>query len=124
MTDIERYELIRPILLKEKTVAEVHLKTGLSTRTLYRYLKRFAEQGICGLADKSHAVKSHPHRFTESQKEIVVQYKLENPQLSARQIAKHLTESGRLKISYHSVTNVLHAKGIALSFFPSRPRAL
>ncbi|MBI1926271.1 helix-turn-helix domain-containing protein [Candidatus Poribacteria bacterium] len=49
-----------------------------------------------GLQDKSHPVHSHPHWFTEEHKDMVVRYKLQNPSMSARQIAKELTESGLL----------------------------
>jgi transposase len=121
MTDTQRYELIRPILIKEKTVAQVHQQTGVPVPTLYRYLSRFRCQGASGLKDKSRAPHSHPHWFTQTQQDIVVRYKLSHPRMSARQISKELTESGQLKISNHSVTNILHARGIPLTFSPQHP---
>ncbi len=88
MTATERYELIRPIIQKEKTVQQVHQETNISTRTLHRYLKRFREGGqqISCLADRSSAAHLHPKWFTEDEKARVIQYKLENPPISARQI--------------------------------------
>ena len=53
MEAIQRYELIRPILLQEKSVKEVHLETKVPMSTLYRYVKLFREGGIESLADKS-----------------------------------------------------------------------
>ncbi len=88
MTATQRYELIRPIIHKEKTIQQVHEENDISIRTLRRYLKRFreGEEQIESLADKSSAAHSHPKWFTEEQKALVVAYKLENPPISARQI--------------------------------------
>ena len=41
MDATQRYELIRPILHKEKTIGQVHSESGISIRTLGRYLKQF-----------------------------------------------------------------------------------
>ena len=118
MTDTERYELIRPIVLEQKTVSEVHKETGIPLCTLYCYVKRFREQGMEGLKDKSRRPHSNPQWFSEPQKDIVIQYKLSHPLMSARKIAEHLSESV-MKISNHTVTNILHACGIPLRFSPS-----
>ena len=50
----ERYELIRLILLGEKTVKEVHCEIRVPISTLYRYLKRLQEgfSPLERLADK------------------------------------------------------------------------
>ena len=90
MTATQRYELIRPIIHKEKTVQQVHEENDISIRTLRRYLKRFREgdEKIESLADKSHAAHSHPKWFTCEQKALVVAYKLENPPISAQQISQ------------------------------------
>lgn len=119
MTDTERYELIRPILREEKRVSDVSQATGVSQRTLYRYLARFREEGVEGLSDKSHAALSHPKWFTEEQKDLVVHCKWHHPQMSARQLARQLTETGLLTISDHSVTNILHERKMPLRFSPS-----
>ena len=49
-----RYELIRPILIGERTVEQVEKESGLSGRTLRRYLSRLRESGgkVENLADK------------------------------------------------------------------------
>ncbi len=74
MTATQRYELIRPILLNEKTVEQVHSESVKSTRTLRRYLLRFREGNgeIESLADKSSAAHSHPKWFTSEQKALAV----------------------------------------------------
>ena len=108
MDATQRYELIRPILHKEKTIGQVHTESGISIRTLGRYLKRFRSSGgqVESLADKSSVSHSHPNWLTEEQKDIVVDYKQKHPDKSSRQIAGELTDSGILSISYGSVINI------------------
>ncbi len=121
---LQRYELIRPILLKEKTVSQIHSESGISTRTLLRYLLRYRETNgkLESLADQSRAPHSNPNWFTPQDKDAVINYKLQHPHLSARQIAQDLTESGVLKINYHSVASILKAHRISTPFFSiSRP---
>ena len=119
MTATQRYELIRPILHKEKTVQQVHQETGVPTRTLYRYLLRLREGNgeMESLADKSRAAHRHPKWFTEEEKARVVAYKLSNPPISARQISRDLAERGILEINPHSVADLLKERGLTGEFF-------
>jgi transposase len=82
----QRYELIRPILQGDKIVRQVAKESGISIRTLYRYLSRFTESGekISSLADKSHAAHSHPNWFTDEHKAIVIDYKQKHPHTSEK----------------------------------------
>ena len=119
MDPIERYELIRPILKGEKTVEQVEKEAQVSSRTLYRYLKRFRESGgkLESLADLSHAANSHPNWLTSEDKAFVIRYQLENPHLSTRKLAEELTEKGILEISYGSVADILKEDHFPEHFF-------
>ena len=119
MDPIQRYELIRPILTGKKTAPQVEKEAEVSSRTLYRYLKRFREgdQQLESLADKSHAANSHPKWFTSEDKALVIRYRLENPSLSLRRLASELTQKGILEISYHSVANILKEGNFPEHFF-------
>lgn len=118
MNSIQRYELIRPILKKERTPEQVSKETNVPLSTIYSYIKRFQDGGesIESLADKPHASRSHPKWFTQEDKDKVIQYKLQHPHLSSRQIAKTLSDEGILQISYHSVTNILDSCGLSTPF--------
>ena len=122
MDPTQRYEIIRPILVHDKSVKQVSQETGISRRTIQRYLKRYRDSGgkLESLADKSHAPHSHPHWFTEEDKDEVVWYKQEHPHTSARQIARELTEDGVLKINYHSVADILKTHRLSTPFFLTR----
>lgn len=118
MNAIQRYELIRPILKKEKTPEQVSREANVPLSTIYYYLKRFHDGGenIESLADKTHAIHSNPKWLTQGKKDKVIQYKLQYPHLSSRQIAKTLTDEGILQVSYHSVADILDSCGLSTPF--------
>lgn len=119
MNAIQRYELIRPILMREKKPKQVSAETGFSLSTIYRYLKRLHERDgdIESLADKSHANQLHPKWLTPEDKDKVIQYKLKHPHLSSRQIARELTQEGILQIHDRTVVNILKEHGLTTPFF-------
>ena len=120
----QRYELIRPILQGNKTVRQVAKESGISQRTLYRYLSRFTESGgkIESLADKSHAAHSHPNSFTDEHRAIVIDYKQKDPHKSCSQIAKALTDAGILQISDRSVLTIGKTFHVASPFLSTDQR--
>ncbi len=119
MNAIERYELIRPILKGEKKPKQVSGEKGVPLSRIYRYLRRLRDGrgDIKSLEDKSHAIHSHPKRLTREDKDKAVQYKLQHPHLSSRQIAEALTQEGILQISYRTVANILRERGLTAPFF-------
>ncbi len=120
----QRYELIRPIQKGDKTVRQVAKESGISKRTLYRYLSRFTESGskISSLADKSHAAHSHPNWFTDEHRAIVIDYKQNHPHKSCLQIAKALTDTGILQISDRSVLTIVKTFHVASPFLSTNQR--
>jgi transposase len=114
----QRYEMIRSILKREKSPDQVNKETKTPLSTIYHYLKKFRKgsENIEDLADKSHASHSHPKWLTQENKDKVVQYKLQHPHLSSRQIAKALTKEGILQISNHSVADILKERGLSTPF--------
>jgi transposase len=114
-----KYELIRPILKNEKTPKQVSAETDVALSSIYRYLKRLRESdgSIESLADRSHAIYSHPKRLTQEDKNRVVQYKLQHPHLSSRQIAEALAQESILKIHDRTVSNILKEHDLTAPFF-------
>lgn len=119
MNAIQRYELIRPILKHEKTPKQVSEETNVALSNIYRYLKRLREGGenIESLADKSHANHSNPRWLTREDNAKVIQYKLQHPHLSSRQIAKALAQEGILQTHDRTVSNILVEHGLTAPFF-------
>ncbi len=115
MNITQKYEIIRSIIKREKSPDQVSKETKTPLSTIYNYLKKF-RNSIEDLADKSRASHSHPKWLTQEDKGKVVQYKLQHPHLSSRQIAKALTKEGILQISYHSVANIIRESGLTTPF--------
>ena len=125
MEATQRYELIRPILNNQKTPKQVHQETGTPLSTLYGYLTCFRQSGgqIESLAEKSHAIHSHPKWLTSEDKAKVVTYKLAHPHESSRQIAKGLEQAGILSIHNRTVVNILKARDLSAPFFLTNPQS-
>ena len=119
MNATQKYELIHPILKGEKKPKQVSEEKGVPLSRIYRYLKRLRDGGgdIKSLEDKSHAINSHPKRFTREDKDKVVQYKLHHPNLSSRQIAAALVQEGIMQIHYHTVAVILKERGLTTPLF-------
>lgn len=118
MNAIEKYELIRPILKQEKTPRQVSKEKNVPLVTIYRYLKRFRKGNgnMESLTDKSHAVHKHSKWLAQKDKDKVIQYKLQHPHLSSRQIANALTNEGILQVSHNSVADILENIGLTTPF--------
>ena len=119
MNATQKYEIIRSILNGEKTPKQVSDETDIPLSSVYYHLKRFQEGGgnIESLASKSHANQSHPRWLTQEDKDKVIQYKLQYPHLSSRQMAKALAQKGILQVSYRTVANILKECGLTAPFF-------
>ena len=119
MNALQKYEIIRPILKDEKTPKQVNEETGVPLSTIYYYLKLLGESGedIKSLEDKSHAIHSHPKRLIQEDRNKVVQYKLQHPHLSSRQIAEALTQEGIIQVHDRTVANILRERGLTTPFF-------
>jgi transposase len=115
----QKYELIRPILKGEKKPKQVSEEKGIPLSTIYYYLKRFRDGGgnIDSLTNRSHANHSHPRWLTREDKDKVIQYKLNHPHLSSRQLAKALAKESILEIHHRTVSNILKEHGLTAPFF-------
>ena len=124
MNATQKYELIRPILKHEKKAKQISEETNVPLSTVYYYLKRFGEGSgkIESLTAKSHSNQSHPRWLSPEDKDKVIQYKLQHPHLSSRQMAKALAQEDILEIHDRTVSNILKERGLTAPFFStSRP---
>jgi len=60
-TPQSRAMLIRRVLIEGWPIAEVAMSMGISTRTVYKWLARYRDEGAAGLQDRSSAARRHPH---------------------------------------------------------------
>ena len=118
MNATQKYELIRPILKGEKTPKQVSEEEEVPLSNIYRYLKRLREGGedMESLAVRSHANQSHPRWLSQEDKDKVIQYKLQHPHLSSRQMARALAKEDILEIHDRTVSNILKERGLTAPF--------
>ncbi|TWD81671.1 transposase [Kribbella amoyensis] len=59
----QRYQAVLAVVEDRLSVTEAAAKVGVSRQTLHNWLRRYAEQGLDGLADRSHRPVSCPHQM-------------------------------------------------------------
>lgn len=63
---------------------------GISRKTGYKWLERFDREGVAGLADRSRAPRSCPHRMDAHVEEVLLRVRRTYPTWGARKIAAYL----------------------------------
>jgi transposase len=108
---LARYEVIRPILKRERTLAQQSRLTGLSYWRLWRDLRHFRRAGLLGLIDR----RTLPHRRgrppieTRLPQEIqqhIIRLAMAHP-FTARELARIVRECYHQPIDYHGIQRVL-----------------
>ncbi len=80
--------------------------------TYYRWRRRYAEQGLAGLADLPPVPRKVWNKLREEERQDVVHYALEHPSLSSREIATRLVDTAGWFISEATVYRILKEAGL------------
>jgi putative transposase len=88
---LERFTIIRPALEKEITQAQVACTHQLSLRTIQRWMKRYREQGLAGLADAARSDKGTPRSLPQTAIGLIEGLALQTPPRSAASIHRQVT---------------------------------
>jgi putative transposase len=94
---------------KRTTIAEL----GLSRSTFYRWQSRYRDQGEAGLMDRKPDPGAVWNRLRPAEKTIIVETALQQPDLSPRELACHLTDYAGFTVSEATVYRVLKQYGLA-----------
>ena len=102
-----KYEIIRPVLLKQMTAKERAIQLKLHENTLSKYVCRFNKLGIIGLTD-------HRHGPNESSQWLTIDIKTEafslynaNPNFSYSEIAKIVSQKYNRNIDHKSIKRII-----------------
>ena len=68
----ERLQFVQDALSDRFTMAEVCARYGVSRKTGYKWIARYAEQGRRGLGDRSRAPHTCPHKLSETVTALLV----------------------------------------------------
>ena len=103
----QKYEIIRPVLLKQTTAKKRAIKLKLHQNTLSKYITRFKEHGMLGLADQRHGPKESSQWLTIEMKAEAFSLYNANPNFSYREIARIISEKYHRNVDYKSIQRVI-----------------
>jgi putative transposase len=114
---LERYQLLRPYLENEATLAEVARGADVSLRTARYWVRRYRQEGLAGLAKKPRRDKDRP-KIAADLRQLIEGLALQRPPLSAaaiqRQVATVARDRGETPPSYSLVYDVVRKLAPAL----------
>ena len=90
----ERLRFIYEAQLNLWTITELCKRYGISRKTGYKWLDRFDQQGLDGMAERSRAPKHCPHRTSDKVVKRVVAERKRHPRWGPKKIAQALKRSG------------------------------
>lgn len=95
-----------------QSVSETARRFGVSRQIIRKWEKRFEEQGIDGLKDRSKTPKKRRTVLTEEIKDLILKIKLEHQDYGPRRVKNILKELYQIDISEHPIYNLLKATGL------------
>jgi putative transposase len=91
----ERMRFIVAVETGEHTMAEVCRQFGISRKTGYKWLTRYATEGIDGLRDRSRAPQHCPHAVAPEVRELIIAWRSRHPTWGPKKLAVKLAEQHR-----------------------------
>lgn len=86
----ERYAFIARHSSGKFSVSELSEEFGISRKTAYKWIGRFAAEGPAGLEDRSHAPHCTPHKIDETVARELVKVRLAHPTWGPRKVRAYL----------------------------------
>jgi transposase InsO family protein len=108
----EKMEIIEAVTRSELGVKRTLTEFGISRSTFYSWYDRHLKDGYEGLELKNRDCKQQWNSIPEQVKEFVVEVALDKVDLSARELAHHITDEHEIFISESSVYRILKNKGL------------
>jgi putative transposase len=90
----QRLRFVSALLSGELTMTQACEVFGISRKTGYKWQGRYLEQGVLGLAERSHAPRKHGRATDAALSEALITLKLSRPSWGPRKLL------GRLKLDY------------------------
>jgi transposase InsO family protein len=108
-----RLEFVRLAEKGDPSLNEVCRRFGISRKTGYKWLRRYAEEGAAGLKDRSRRPHNIVFQVPSSQEAEIVALRNKHPAWGARKIRRKLQDAGATRVPATStVTAVLHRNGL------------
>ncbi len=89
----QRFKAVSEVL-EGAPVTDVARRYGVTRQTVHRWLRRYAEQGMAGLVDRSSRPASCPHQMAAEVEARIVELRLANRGWGPRTLEYHLAKEG------------------------------
>lgn len=109
----EKMEIIRIVEKSEIGVVRTLRELSIHPSVFYKWYNKYKQQGYDGLARKKR--NQFWNQIPPWEKQRVVEYALERPDLSPRELAYHITDKYHYFISESSVYRILKRRGLITS---------
>jgi len=104
-----KYEALRALQADDYSMTRAAAEFGLSRPTLYQAQDQFAHQGLEGLLARKRGPKK-PHKLTPEVCQYLQELTASEPQMSARELVRHLRRKFKLKIHPRTLEKALKPK--------------
>ncbi len=111
----EKLEIIRIVENSELGVKRTLEELGINRSTFYEWYRKYLESGFEGLKPRVAQRQSFWNKIPEKQRNEVVEIALDQPALSPRELAHHITDNHGWFISESSVYRILKERGLITS---------
>jgi transposase InsO family protein len=107
-----KLEILKLVERSPLSVRQTLRELGIAPRTYYRWMRRYAEEGISGLEDLPPVAKRVWNRLADEERDGIVEYALEHPSLSPREVAIRLIDEEGWFVSESTVYRILRVSGL------------
>ena len=111
----EKLAIIRLVEDSELSMRRTLVEINVSRSSFYRWYRAYERDGPDGLKSHSRASRQHWNKIPDSVRELVVEIALDQPELTPRELAWHLTDTHEHFISESSVYRILKAHDLVTS---------
>lgn len=111
----EKYEIIRLVESSKLSVRKTLEQIGISKSSFYEWYRKYVEEGIEGLRERSRSPSKFWNRIPDSERERIIEHALEHPHLSCREVAVRITDETGYFVSESSVYRILKTAGLVVS---------
>ena len=115
-----RRELVDLALKGDVSVTELSVRFGVSRKTAYKWLKRFAKEGVGGMQDRSRRPEHTPGRTSGEVEAQVISLRGAHPAWGGRKLRRRLMDQGVSGVPAASTITEILRRGKLLSK-PSSP---
>jgi putative transposase len=106
-TQAEKLEIIRLVDESDLPVKRTLTQLGVSKSTFYEWYRRYLDDGPTGLASRPSQRRRFWNRIPDLERERLVEIALQRPEMSARELAWHVSDNEGYFISERSVYRIL-----------------